>query len=62
MMHRISAGALLRLATLASEAAAGDPEEIWTIVRDAEAEEPVLPQVEDGPDISTDKPAKPEGE
>jgi len=62
--YRLHADALLRLASMAADNPAADPDAILAIVRSAEVDTDVaaLPQVNDGPQIGDDaeKPAKPE--
>ena len=61
--YRLSAGALLRLASIAATAPGADAAEIVSILQDAQADVIDLPHVADGPDLSgegADKPAKPE--
>lgn len=61
--YRLSAGALLRLASIAATAPSADAAEILSIVQDAQVDPVELPHVADGPDLpgeGADKPAKPE--
>lgn len=61
--YRLTASALLRLASIAATAPDADAAEILGIVQVAEAEPSSLPHVSDGPDVAgddVDKPAKPE--
>lgn len=61
--YRLHADALLRLASMAADNPAADPDVILAIVRGAEVDsDPALPQVSDGPQVGddSDKPAKPE--
>jgi hypothetical protein len=60
--YRLHADALLRLASMAADNPSADPDMILAIVRSAEVDsgEPAMPQVDDGPDVGADKPAKPE--
>ncbi|WP_449411117.1 hypothetical protein [Methylobacterium komagatae] len=61
--YRLHADALLRLASMAADNPAADPDAILAIVRSAEVDgDAALPQVGDGPQVGddSDKPAKPE--
>jgi hypothetical protein len=63
--YRLSASALLRLASIASEAPDVDAGEVLSILQGAvlDAPAPVLPHVDEAPPIDgegADKPAKPE--
>jgi hypothetical protein len=58
-VYRISGDGLLTLARLASASPDADPDTVLAIVMGCDREAP-MPDVEDGPDLSADKPAKPE--
>ena len=60
-VYRISGDGLLTLARLAATSPDADPNTVLAIVMGCDREpEAEMPQVEDGPDLSADKPAKPE--